>query len=60
LYKDRALLPDGNQLGEEWKLYTQSIAAESAVIRELRVAGRSAILNAPRLDDSTEDVPITN
>jgi hypothetical protein len=59
-YKDRALLPDAYQLGEEWKLYTQSIAAEAAVNRERRVAGRSAILGAPRLDASTEDVPKAN
>ena len=59
-YKDRALLPDAYQLGEEWKLYTQSTAAESAVNRERRVAGRSPILGAPRLDTSTEDVPKAN
>lgn len=46
LYNDRALLPDAFESGEDWRLYTQTIAAESAVARERRVAGRSAILSA--------------
>jgi hypothetical protein len=60
LYKDRSLLPDAYQLGEEWKLYTQSTAAESAVSREHRVAGRSAVLSARHLDAISEDVPEMN
>jgi hypothetical protein len=46
LYTDRALLPDANESSEDWRLYTQTIAAESAVAREHRVAGRSAISSA--------------
>jgi tRNA A37 methylthiotransferase MiaB len=40
LYKDRALLPDAYGSGEDWRLYTQTVAAESAVDRERRVAGK--------------------
>jgi len=45
-YKDRALLPYEYESGEDWKLYSQTIAAEAAVNREHRVAGRSATMSA--------------
>jgi len=54
---DRALLPYADETGEDWKLYTQTVAAESAVDRERRVAGRSATLSTSRFDGSNEDVP---
>ena len=54
LYMDRALLPYAHESGEDWRLYNQTVAAESAVHRERRVAGRTAMLNLSCLDDSTE------
>jgi hypothetical protein len=39
-YKDRALLPDAPELDREWRLYTQTKAAETAFDRERRVAGK--------------------
>jgi hypothetical protein len=45
LYRDRALLPCDNETGEDWRLYTQAAAAETAVDRERRVAGKKAILS---------------
>jgi radical SAM superfamily enzyme YgiQ (UPF0313 family) len=56
LYKDRALLPDAYESGENWRLYTQTVAAESAVDRERRVAGKKAI-SSPALIGDQEDVP---
>jgi tRNA A37 methylthiotransferase MiaB len=57
LYKDRALLPHAYETGEDWRLYNQTVAAKSAVHRERRVAGRSAILKLSRLDDGGEGAP---
>jgi len=45
LYTERALLPCANETGEDWRLYTQTAAAETAVDRERRVAGKKAILS---------------
>jgi hypothetical protein len=45
------------ETGDDWRLYNQTVAAESAVHRERCVAGRSAILSLSRLDDGTEAVP---
>jgi len=42
-YKDRALLPYADESGKDWRLYSQTVAAEAAVSREHRVAGRSPI-----------------
>src|SRR5262245_50512152 len=56
LYKDRALLPDAYESGEDWKLYTQTVAAESAVDRERRVAGKKAI-SSPALIRDQDDMP---
>lgn len=56
LYKDRALLPDAYESGEDWKLYTQTVAAESAVDRERRAAGKKAI-SSPALIGDQDDVP---
>jgi hypothetical protein len=39
-YTDRALLPDAPETDREWRLYTQTKAAETAFDRELRVAGK--------------------
>jgi tRNA A37 methylthiotransferase MiaB len=40
LYMDRALQSHAYETGEDWRLYTQTVAAKSAVDRERRVAGR--------------------
>jgi len=56
LYKDRALLPYAYESGEDWKLYTQTIAAESAVSREHRVA-RKKTISSPALIGDQDDVP---
>jgi radical SAM superfamily enzyme YgiQ (UPF0313 family) len=57
LFMDRALQPHADEAGEDWRLYTQTLAAKSAVDRERRVAGHSAALNAPHHDGSDEGCP---
>jgi hypothetical protein len=46
VYMDRALQPDASESDRDWRLYTQTKAAESAFDRERRVAGKKVKSNS--------------